>query len=86
VQQEATYALRLEDGRQVRGRIFQRKYLTPGRTLIGISVGGPDAYAARCRMAETADSLAATGREFQGATPSATPAAGSAGPGVAERL
>ena len=79
IEQEATYSAGLDDGTSVPARILQRSYLTPGRSLISISVTGPERYVESCRMREIAASLAATGREFTGATPPA-PAPGTPAP------
>jgi hypothetical protein len=75
VDQEATLSATLDDGKKVPAQLFQRKYLTPGRSLIAISVAGPTANSAQCQYSAIIQSFSATGQEFNGATPEASASA-----------
>ncbi len=61
--QQATLTVALDAGRTVPTRLVQRAYLTPGRTLIQLSVAGPQDQAATCQLDAVAGSLRTTGTE-----------------------
>jgi hypothetical protein len=87
VDQESTFLGRLDDGSTFDSHFYQRKYLTPGRSLIALSVGGPEANSAACQYAAIIGSFSATGQEFTPATPGPSTAdadAGTDGPSPTE--
>ena len=51
VDQESTFTGKLDDGTTFRSHLYQRKYLTPKRSLIALTVGGPEANSAQCQYA-----------------------------------
>ena len=61
--QQATLTVTLDGGQQVATRLVQRTYLTPGGTLIQLSVAGPQDQAATCQLDAVAGSLRTTGVE-----------------------
>lgn len=69
VDQESTFLGRLDDGSTFTSHFYQRKYLTPGGSLIALSVGGPEANSASCQYAAIIGSFSAIGRDFTPATP-----------------
>jgi hypothetical protein len=64
VEQEATFPLRLASGATVDGRLFERQYLTPGRTLVSLSAAGPQDRVGACGLEALVRSLQVTGREL----------------------
>lgn len=82
VDQESTFTGKLDDGTTFPSHLYQRKYLTPGGSLIALTVAGPQAQAEQCRLPEIIKSFSASGKEFTGATPAPTqpgPSASSTG-------
>ena len=78
VDQESTFTGTLDDGTTFPSHLYQRKFLTPGGSLIALTVGGPEDQASACRLKDIVASFSATGHEFTGAT--ATPPAPGGGP------
>jgi hypothetical protein len=74
VAQEATFGATLDDGSTVAARVFQRQFLTRGRTLVSVSAAGPQDELEACRIAAVVESLQLTGRELTVSSP--PPAAG----------
>jgi hypothetical protein len=72
VDQESTFTSTLDDGTTVASHFYQRKYLTPGHSLITLGVAGPETELAACHLPEIIGTFAATGHEFTAATPSTT--------------
>ncbi|HEX2805582.1 MAG TPA: hypothetical protein VHN80_05380 [Kineosporiaceae bacterium] len=64
VEQESTFTATLDDGSSTPARLFQRQYLTPGRTLVSISAAGPQDQVETCRLAAIVGSLEVTGTEL----------------------
>jgi hypothetical protein len=64
VDQESTFTARLDDGTSTAARLFQRQYLTSGRTLVSVSAAGPQDQVEACRLATIVSSLELTGREL----------------------
>jgi hypothetical protein len=73
VDQESTFTGTTDDGATFPSHLYQRKFLTPGQSLIALTVAGPQAQVGLCRYQEIIGTFSASGREFPGATP---PAAG----------
>jgi hypothetical protein len=69
VEQESTFTARLDDGSSTPARLFQRQYLTPGRTLVSVSAAGPQDQVEACRLTDIVNSLEVTGAEL-GTSPS----------------
>ena len=69
VDQESTFLGKLDDGSTFPSHLYQRKYLTPGHSLIALTVGGPEANSAECQYAKIIGTFAANGREFSPMTP-----------------
>lgn len=61
--QQATLTVTAEGGQEVPTRLVQRTYLTPGGTLIQLSVAGPQEQAATCQLDAVAASLRTTGAD-----------------------
>lgn len=74
VDQESTFTGTLSDGSTFPSHLYQRKYLTPGRSLVALTVGGPEDQAATCRLPEIITSFSATGQEFTGSSSSGSDA------------
>jgi hypothetical protein len=78
VDQESTFTGTLDDGTTFPSHLYQRKFLTPGASLVALTVAGPQDQVETCRLAEIVKTFSATGTEFTGAT--ATPGIPSSGP------
>lgn len=68
VRQEEQFTAKLKDGSSVPARLFQRQLLTPGKTLVSLSVAGPEDALTRCRASDIMGSLQLTGQELGGAS------------------
>jgi hypothetical protein len=69
VDQESTFTGTSDDGSTFPSHLYQRKFLTPGRSLIALTVGGPEANSAECQYSAIIRSFSVTGREVVPATP-----------------
>jgi hypothetical protein len=72
LRQELTFTARLADGTGVPARLFQRQLLTPGRTLVQLTVAGPEDALDSCRVKDIAGSLQLTGAEAPSPSAGAT--------------
>ncbi len=79
--QESTFTTTLADGSSVTNHLYQRVYLTPGRSLIQLLVGGPEEQAASCRYTDILATFGLTGHEFTGAPDGLAPIPGAGGSG-----
>ncbi len=75
VDQESTFTGTLDDGTSFSNHLYQRKFLTPGNSLITLVVAGPETNSAQCHLPEIIGTFAATGQEFTAATPPPSTAA-----------
>lgn len=64
VRQESRFEGRLQDGSTLTGHLFQRQLLTPGRTLVSLTVSGPETALETCRLTDIMASLRLTGEEL----------------------
>jgi len=69
VDQESTFTGSLDDGTTFPAHLYQRKYLTTDRSLIALTVAGPESHRAECQLSMIINTFSATGRQFTGATP-----------------
>lgn len=62
VRQELTFSAKLASGTTVQARLYQRQLLTRGRTLVSVTVAGPENALSRCRATDITASLQLTAR------------------------
>jgi hypothetical protein len=67
VEQESTFTGRLADGTTFPAHLYQRAYLTPGKTLIKVGAAGPEDQVQACGLAQVVASLQVTGSEYSAA-------------------
>lgn len=67
VEQESTFTGSLADGSTFPAHLYQRAYLTPGKTLVKVGAAGPEDQIAACGLAQVVASLQVTGSEYAAA-------------------